>query len=164
LRLLVFLFSTPVILFLGCAGGSPNLRQFFGSTTAEPPSEQAANTETATPSATSTPAQLSSQSHAHKKSGKDVHLAVEKASEASESAAEASAKAQQASKQARQAADAASRAETADTSSGKSVVSLEANPAPSSGSTPAAAINHRFVAVISSSIARQRPRIAKSLP
>jgi len=136
LWLLVFLFSAPLMLFLGCAGGSSNFRQFFGSTAAEPPPEQAPSTETATPSATPTPA---SQSRARKKSGKDVHIAVEKASEASESAAEASAKAQQASKQARQAADAASRAETEGASS-RSVVSLEPNPVAVSSSTPGAAI------------------------
>ena len=158
LRLLVVLFSAPVMSFLGCAGGSPNLRQFFGSSPAEPPAEQAASAETAAPSATPTAAQSSSQSRAHKKSGKDVHLAVERASEASESAAEASAKAQQASQQARQAADAASRAEAGgDTSLGKRVVSLEANPAPSSAGTPGAAVT---IAAVSGSTPAARPTLS----
>jgi hypothetical protein len=158
LWLLVVLFSVPLMSFLGCAGGSPNYRQFFGSTPAAAPSEQATYTDTATPSATPTAAQSSSQSRSHKKSSKDAHLAVEKASEASESAAEASAKAQQASKQARQAADAASRAETAgDNSSGKSIVSLEANPAPSAGSTPGAADT---IAAVSGSTPAARPTLS----
>lgn len=141
LWLLVFLFSTPATLFLGCGGGSSSLQHFFGSTPSAPPSEQAASNETATPSPTSTAEPSTSQSRAHKKSAKDAHLAVEKASEASESAAEASEKAQQASKEARPGADAASQAETEGSAeSSKSVVSLEPGPAPSSGSTPAAAI------------------------
>jgi hypothetical protein len=142
LWLLVFLFSAPAVLFLGCAGGSSSLGQFFGSTPAATPAEQASSSETATPSASTTPAASSAQSRGHKKSGKDVHIAAEKASEASESAAEASAKAQQASKEARQAADAASKAETeGGGTSSRSVVSLEASsPVPQSGSTPAAAI------------------------
>ena len=78
-----------------------------------------------------------------------MHIAAEKASEASESAAEASAKAQQASKEARQAADAASKAETeGGGTSSRSVVSLEASsPVPRSGSTPAAAITMAAVPV-----------------
>lgn len=147
-------FLIPLVLFLGCAGGSPNFRQFFGSTSAEPPSEQATYTETATPSATPTPA---SQSRTHKKSGKDVHIAVEKASEASESAAEASAKAQLASKQARQAADAASKAETEGDPSSKSVVSLEASPAAVSTSTPGSAIT---ISAVPGSTPAARPTLS----
>jgi hypothetical protein len=64
-----------------------------------------------------------------------VHVAVEKASQASETAAEASQKALQASKQARQAANAASRAE-GNAQSGKGVVTLETSPVPLSRSTP----------------------------
>jgi hypothetical protein len=67
-----------------------------------------------------------------------VHVAVEKASQASESAAEASAKAAQASKQAKQAAEAASHAEGGGAPSGKTIVSLEPSPAPASTSTPGA--------------------------
>lgn len=151
---LVFLFSVPLMLFLGCAGGSPNFRQFFGSTSAEPSSEQAASTETATPSTTPTPV---SQSRTHKKSGKDVHIAVEKASEASESAAEASAKAQLASRQARQAANAASKAEAASDASSKSVVSLEASPVAVTGSTPGAAIT---MAAVPGSTPAARPTLS----
>jgi len=158
LWLLVFLFSAPVMLFLGCAGGSSSLRQLFGATPAESPSEQSTSTETATPSSTPTPVPSSSQSHPHKKSGKDAHLAVEKASEASESAAEASAKAMQASKQAKQAADAATKAEAeGGAPSSKSVVSLEASPPPSSGSTPAAAIT---IAAVSASTPAARPSLS----
>jgi hypothetical protein len=158
LWLLVFLISAPMMLFLGCAGGSSSLGQFFGSTPAAAPSEQAVSTETATPSPTPTPEPSSSQSRAHKKSGKDAHIAVEKASEASESAAEASAKAQQASKEARQAADAAAKAETEGSAgSSKSVVSLEANPEPSSASTPGAAIT---MAAVSGSTPAARPTLS----
>jgi len=145
---------------LGCAGGSSSLRQFFGSTSAQAPSEQAASAETATPSVTATPAPSSAQSRANKKLDKNAHLAVEKASEASESAAEASAKAQLASKEARQAADAASKAETEGSgASSKSVVSLEANPpVPSSGRTPAAAVTLAAVPG-STSAARATPSL-----
>jgi hypothetical protein len=116
------------------------------------------STETATPSAAPTPVASSSQSHAHKKSGKDVHVAVEKASEASESAAEASEKAQQASKEARQAADAASKAEQeGGAASSRSVVSLEASPLPFSGSTPAAAVT---IAAIPGSTPAARPTLS----
>jgi hypothetical protein len=137
LWMLFFVVFAPQMLFLGCAGGSPNFRQFFGSTSAEPAREQAMSTETAAASATPTPA---SQSRTHKKFGKDVHVAAKKASQASESAAEASAKAQQASKQSQPAADAASKAETEGDASSKSVVSLEASPVAISASTPSAAI------------------------
>jgi len=159
LWLLVVLFSAPSMLLLGCAGGSSSLRQFFGSTSAQAPSEQAASAETATPSVTATPAPSSAQSHANKKLDKNAHLAVEKASEASESAAEASAKAQLASKEARQAADAASKAETGGSgASSKSVVSLEANPpVPSSGSTPAAAVT---LAAVPGSTPAARPTLS----
>lgn len=155
LWLLVFVFSAPVVLFLGCAGGSSNLRQFFGLPPAEPASEQAASAETAASSSTPTPEPSSAQAHSYKKSGKEVHITVEKASEASESAAEASAKAQPASKQARQAADAASKVE-AEGRSGKSVVSLEANPAPSA-STPGAAIT---IAAVPGSTPAARPTLS----
>src|SRR5260370_29786936 len=157
LWLLVFLFSASVISFFGCARRIHNLRQFFGSTSSEPPSEQAMATEIATPSATPTPTTPSSQSHAHKKSCKDVHVAVEKASEASESATEASEKAQQASKEARQAADAASRAEQeGGSASSKSIMSLEASPLPFSGGTPAAAVT---IAAIPGSTPAARPTL-----
>ena len=152
LWLLVFLFSAPMILSMGCTGGSSNFRQFFGSTATEPSAEQAMATETTTPSATPTPA-----SHARKKSG-NAHIAAEKASEASASAAEASAKAQQASKQARQAADAASKAETeGNVGSSKTIVSLEASPMPASGSTPAAAVT---IAAIPGSTPAARPTLS----
>ena len=157
---LLVLFSAPSMLLLGCAGGSSSLRQFFGSTSAQAPSEQAASAETVTPSVTATPAPSSAQSRANKKPDKNAHLAVEKASEASESAAEASAKAQLASKEARQAADAASKAETGGSgASSKSVVSLEANPpVPSSGRTPAAAVTLAAVPG-STSAARATPSL-----
>src|SRR6266436_3241841 len=81
LWLLVILFSVPSVLLLGCAGGSSSLGKFFGSTSAEAPSEQATTAEAATASVTPTPAASSSQSRAHKKSTKDAHIAGEKASE-----------------------------------------------------------------------------------
>jgi hypothetical protein len=160
---LLVLLSAPSMLLLGCAGGSSSLRQFFGSTSAQAPSEKAASAETATPSVTATPAPSSAQSRANKKPDKNAHLAVEKASEASESAAEASAKAQLASKEARQAADAASKAETEGSgASSKSVVSLEANPpVPSSGHTPAAAVTLAAVPG-STSAARATPSLESS--
>lgn len=144
LWLLFFLCSAPLLLLLGCAGITSSIGQFFGSTSGTPAAESPAvtPTETATPSPTPTPTVL--QPRAHKKSAKEVHIAVEKASQASETAAEASAKALKASKQARQAADAASRAEgeasEPGAGSGKSVVSLEASPVPSLSSTPGAAV------------------------
>jgi hypothetical protein len=136
------------MLLLGCAGGSSSLRQFFGSTSAEAPSEQATTAEAATPSSTPTPAASSSQSHAHKKSAKDAPIAGEKASE---SATEASAKAQLASKEVRPAETEGSSA------SSKSVVSLEANPPlPLSGSTPAAAVT---IAAVPGSTPAARPTL-----
>ena len=160
LWLLVVLFSASPMLLLGCAGGSSSLRQFFGSTSGQAPSEQAASTEAATPSVTATPTPSSAQSRANKKPDKNAHLAVEKASEASESAAEASAKAQLASKEARQAADAASKAEMGGSgAASKSVVSLEANPpGPPSGSAPAAAVTLAAVPG-STSAARATPSL-----
>lgn len=134
LRLL--LFSAPLMLFLGCAGETSSVRQFFGMSSEEPSPQTAISTETATPAANPTPVASESQQRAHKKSGRDVHVAVEKASQASESAAEASAKAAQASKQAKQAAEAASRAEGPGATSDKSIVSLEPSPVPAFATTP----------------------------
>lgn len=121
------------------------MAHFFGSASEPAPAEipTAAPTEAAAPSQAPTPP--NGQPHARKKSPNEVHIAVEKASQASESAAQASEKALQASKQARQAANAASEAEGqgAGARSGKSVVSLEENPVPSAatpdlaGATPA---------------------------
>ena len=142
LWLLLFLFSASTMLFLACAGGTSSIRQFFAPSSAEE-SSAATFTETPTPSPTPTPVTSSSQPGVHKKSAREVHIAVEKASQASESAAQASAKALQASKQARQAADAASQAEAEASGtggSGKSIVSLEAKPIPSLGSTPGAMV------------------------
>ena len=138
-RLRHLLFAAPLLLFLGCAGQGDSVRQFFGISPQEPASEASVGGEAATPVATPAPQVSESQSHAHKKSGgRDVHVAVEKASQASESAAEAAAKAAQASKQAHQAAEAASHAEGGGGPSGKSIVSLEPSPAPASASTPGA--------------------------
>jgi hypothetical protein len=124
LWLLFILFSASPILFLGCAGANST----------EPTAAVAS-----APSPTETPA----QSRTNKKSASDVHLAVEKASQASQTAAEASQKALQASKQARQAATAASQAEGensgAGAASGKSVVTLETS-GPASRATPAGSL------------------------
>jgi hypothetical protein len=137
-RLRHLLFAAPLMLFFGCAGQGDSVRQFLGLPPSEPTPE-ASVAETAAPVATPAPRESESQSHAHKKSGgRDVHVAVEKASQASESAAEASAKAAQASKQAKQAAEAASHAEGGGAPSGKTIVSLEPSPAPASTSTPRA--------------------------
>ena len=137
-RLRHLLFAAPLMLFLGCAGQGDSVRQFFGISPQEPAPETSTAAEAATPVATPASQVSESQSHAHKKPGRDVHVAVERASGASESAAEASAKAAQASKQAHQAAEAASHAEGGGGPSGKSIVSLEPSPAPASASTPGA--------------------------
>ena len=138
LRLRHLLFAAPLMLFLGCAGQGDSVRQFFGLSPQEPASEASVGAEAATPVATPASQVSESQSHAHKKPGRDVHVAVEKASEASESAAEASAKAAQASKQARQAAEAAAHSEGGGAPSSKTIVSLEPSPMPASASTPGA--------------------------
>ena len=132
LGLLFFLFSSTPLLFLGCAGTNSSAEQSSapGENPAAAPVEAAASAPS--PSATA------KQSHINKKSASQVHIAVEKASQASETAAEASQKALQASKQARQAANAASQAEGSAGSS-KNVVTLE-TPGLSSRSTPGASL------------------------
>lgn len=134
LWLLLFLLSASPILFLGCADVTSSVGQFFGSSSEATPAENPAPEATAAAASAPSPTATAAQSGTNKKSASQVHIAVEKASQASETAAEASQKALQASKQARQAANAASQAE-AKAGSGKSVVTLE-TPGPSSRNTP----------------------------
>jgi hypothetical protein len=138
LWLLLFLFSAPSILFLGCAGATSGVGQFFGSSSTATQPENPVPAPTAAVASAPASTATSGQSTTNRKSASEVHIAVEKASQASETAAEASQKALQASKQARQAAYAASRAE-GNPGSGKSIVTLEA-PGPASRSTPGDAL------------------------
>jgi trimeric autotransporter adhesin len=138
LWLLLFLFSTAPILFLGCAGATSGAGQFFGSSSTATESENPVLAPTAAAASAPASTATAGQSSTNKKSASEVHIAVEKASQASETAAEASQKELQASKQARQAAYAASRAEGS-AGSGKSIVTLE-TPGPASRSTPGDAL------------------------
>ena len=138
LWLLLFLSSASPILFHGCAGGNSGVGQFFGSSSTATAPENRVPAPTAAVASAPASTATAGQSGTNRKSASEVHIAVEKASQASETAAEASQKALQASKQARQAAYAASRAE-GNPGSGKSIVTLE-TPSPASRSTPGDAL------------------------
>ena len=136
--LLLILFSTPPILFSGCAGSTSGVGQFFSSSSNATPSESPAPAPSAAAASAPTSSATTGPPGTNRKSSSEAHIAAEKASQASETAAEASQKALQASKQARQAAYAASRAEGS-AGSGKSIVTLETS-GPASRSTPGDAL------------------------
>jgi hypothetical protein len=146
--------SLALVFLAGCASGTPGttrLGDLLG--TASPtPSPSAAPTAAATPAPIASPVAEETTGHAGRKTAKQARAASENAAIASKEAANASAAAALASKQA---ASVANRIEG--TGPSNADVSLESNPATTTGSTPASTIRNRTTPVSSPSLAMSDP-------